>query len=506
MKFYVKNGGKLILMRFDTGAFGSKWCGVWRPPLKLIEYWAFKVDDEWLSPQNCMGFDGKRHLYELKGMRVEEEVLVGDGVKIRLRFKGKRKGKVKVQMEVGINIRRWEENAHDRRYEVIGKRDGFLVKNELGSVRVGGGKFLRGGLYRRHLPGAYHDWDWLEEEQSVFVPGILEKEVDLRKVKEVTFYIEKRDFEPREMGFGYLSDFGFCYLAGFPWFLQFWTRDACFVMLNEIKKGNLKAVKEALLTISKFERDGEIPTKIELDGKAYYYSVDVPGLFVISLCRYLEASKDKKMREKMRGLVNRILRKRMEGLIESYGKDTWMDSLERDGYCLDVQSVWAEAFRSAGKVYGRADWVRRGEKIVRVINEEFWTGDFLLDRLGEDDITANALFPLFFKQLPKDKARKVLKRLESEEFTTERGIRCRSSEDELYDPDEYHLGRVWGLLTGMMIVAEENYGRPEKAEKYKEIIERNKGLRCIDGVDETYDGDSLIPMGCCKQAWSEVWV
>ena len=201
-----------------------------------------------------------------------------------------------------------------------------------------------------------------------------------------------------------------------------------------------------------------------------------------------------------------MLRKRTEGLIESYGKDTWMDSLEREGYCLEVQSVWAEAFRLAGKVYGNPEWVKRGKELTEAINEKFWTGDFLLDRLGEEDITANALFPLFFKQLPKRKASKVLKRLESEEFTTERGVRCRSSEDELYDPDEYHLGRVWGLLTGMMMVAEENYGRLEEARRYREIIERNKGLRCIDGVDETYDGDSLTPMGCCKQAWSEVWV
>ena len=74
----------------------------------------------------------------------------------------------------------------------------------------------------------------------------------------------------------------------------------------------------------------------------------------------------------------------------------------------------------------------------------------------------------------------------------------------MFQPSDYHLGRVWGMLTVLMHYAEAKYKRKKQAEKYKKMIEKNKGIRCVDGIDETYEPDTGNPLGCCNQAWSHL--
>ena len=86
---YFLTNGKLIFHRYCDSGFKTKWTGLWLYDEKFLEYFAFKVNGEWLSPQNVFSFefDGKvaTHYYKLKEMKVKEVLwLSGNSLKIML--------------------------------------------------------------------------------------------------------------------------------------------------------------------------------------------------------------------------------------------------------------------------------------------------------------------------------------------------------------------------------------------------------------------------------------
>jgi hypothetical protein len=53
---YILSGKKAFFHRFCDTGFKTKWTGFWHDGKKFIEYFAFKVNDVWLSPLNCISF------------------------------------------------------------------------------------------------------------------------------------------------------------------------------------------------------------------------------------------------------------------------------------------------------------------------------------------------------------------------------------------------------------------------------------------------------------------
>ena len=48
-KEYVESGRRAFLHRHGDTGFKSKWSGIWFPPYKCYEYFAYKVDGTWLD-------------------------------------------------------------------------------------------------------------------------------------------------------------------------------------------------------------------------------------------------------------------------------------------------------------------------------------------------------------------------------------------------------------------------------------------------------------------------
>jgi len=502
-KFYVLNDGENIFMRFNTSAFGSKWCGLWNLPYKYLEYYAIKINDSWISPGNCYDFkkngNSAEHLYKINDFEVKEKITVGDGVSVEIEVKniGEKTIDTEVSMELGINIRKYGENLHSKHYNITSGKAEITVSNNLGKIKIGNGYFLRKQEHKTHNPGLYHGWDWEEGEQSIFVPGHLINRVKLHKNSKKTFYFHfNKPSDKKVKNTFYTKGLGI--LAGFPWFLQSWGRDTGIVLQNFKDVNKFKEILEILL---KNEMDGRIPNAIYPE-KILYNSADSNPWFIISLHRYISLSNDTEFLKKNKKKILKLMEKAMKkDLIYSYPKETWMDTLEREGYCLEIQSLWAQAFKCAYELFKEDKYKKKSESLVNSINKDFWENDFYKDKLNSHTKTANVLFPLYFGQVPEKRAEKVFKLLENE-FTTPRGILTISRKDIMYHPDDYHLGRVWGVLTALMYYAELKYDRKKQALKYKKIIENNKGIRCIEGLDETYSPDSGNPMGCCNQAWS----
>jgi predicted glycogen debranching enzyme len=552
-KCYVLSNKKTMFFRLTNSVFGSKWCGLWFPSTKVMDYFAFNVNGEWLSEHNFKEFSIKNgtaeHLYEFGDLAVRESITVPKdipGIIIVLNIENKgESGKFKVIMKPGINIRDIGENSHTRVYKIV-ETDPLYITSEMGDLAMRSDArvdFLVDERYIAHTPGAYtHEWSWNDEiEQSVFEPGIAQIELDIRKgtSKSVSFMISDRqnlygladckkiikerqnieasksglysdsaiDTMARTMGsFRNESHIGSGFFAGLPWFQSYWARDTCHSVFAMSNLGMWDEVKKSLITLSRYERDGVIPNTLYLSGVPTYNSSDSSPLFIIALHHHISYSKDYKLLKQMMPVVSRILERGERlvdnGLVLSGPGESWMDTLKRDGHCIDIQSLWTEAFLRASELENKR-YISIANSMIRRINSDFWRDGNFIDVLQDSSSTRpNVLFPLFFGHLEKEKAISALSKLESDEFTSKTGIRSLSSLDPLYHPRAYHDGTVWGLLTGMMCHSEFMYNRVDQGFRYLDIVKNNLGLRCADSIDEVYDGDTGFPMGCVSQAWS----
>ena len=549
---YILSNNRTFFFRFTNSAFGSKWCGLWFPSTKVLEYLAFNINGEWLGENNFKGFSLENgtaeHIYKPGNLVVKERITVplelhGLIDVLQIENRGRRE-KFTLQLKPGINIRDVGENSHTRKYNIIETKP-LYITSDISDIAIFSKtrtKFLIDEKYIGHTPGRYiSDWGWRDEvEQSVYEPGLIETTfeigkgesrnipflisnrqdlddmMDYKKLVEQRselgtnrsgFYSDKQVSKMAQTMFSFANDslFGSGFFAGFPWFQSYWARDSAHIIFSLTNLGMWEEVKKSLFTLARYEKDGNIPNTLYLSGVPNYHAADSGPLFVIALHHYLKYSKDGDSLKKLSPVVDRIIERGVnlinDDLIYSHSGATWMDTLGREGHCIEIQSIWAEAFLRASEILNKK-YVHHANGIVKKMNKIFWRGGFFMDRIGDYSRRANVLFPLFFGQIDKEKAVSALKVLESEKFTSSRGIRSMSSGDPIYNPRAYHDGNVWGLLTGMMCYSEFMYHRIKQGFRYLNMIKRNLGIRCVNSVDEVYTGDSNFPMGCVSQAWS----
>ncbi len=185
--FYSLSGRKLFLYRAANNGFVNKWCGIWKPPFKFYEYFAFRINGEWLSPQNVTSlkyaYYFAAHRYELKSsgnadLNVTEILFIPKDKSalvtlLRLENLSGEEKEVEVMLEAAVNIRRKQEEFNLRQYEstVEQKRKCVLVKSEDDLYACFGTDFAEEALeidhniinfYKEHYPSG--------EFQKCFIP------------------------------------------------------------------------------------------------------------------------------------------------------------------------------------------------------------------------------------------------------------------------------------------------------------------------------------------------
>lgn len=549
---YVLSNPKTFFFRFNNSVFGSKWSGLWFPSTKVMDYFAFNVDGEWLGEHNFKGFSMQNgtaeHVYKTNDLILKERLTIPVNIPgliniLYVENLGENR-KFNITMKPGINMRDIGENVHTRVYKVV-ETNPLYITSDIADLAIrsdGDFDFSVDEKYLAHTPGAYiSEWGWNDEsEQSVYEPGMIHTEIEVKKnrsesipflisnrqnLREMMNYKElikhRNDLEikrsqfysdpslssiSRTMSSFYShSNIGSGFFAGFPWFQSYWGRDSGHIIFALSNLGMWDEVKQSLLTLARYEKNGIIPNTLYLSGVPTYNSSDSSPFFIIALHHYVSYSKDYKTLKQLMPKVNSILERGetfiRNGMIHSNPGETWMDTLNRQGYCIDIQSLWAEAFLRAADL-GDKKHISIANSLIKSINTAFWKDGYFLDILNSTSRRPNVLFPLFFGHIENDKAEAALSVLESDEFTSSVGIRSLSSRDANYNPRDYHNGNVWGLLTGMMCHSEFVYNRVKQGSKYLNLIKKNLGIRCFDSVDEVYDGDTGFPLGCVSQAWS----
>ena len=559
---YSQKGFTGFLYRHVDSGFRTKWCGFWTPPIKVLDYYAYNVNGEWLGADSQVRFSLEKekaiHRHELKkqGLEISETVSVPLNRKamisvLEIKNVSSKEKKIDLSVEVGINIRTKDENWHTRGYEAryspIRRAVDIKANGISGFARIGIGKaegvsieFSGEGEYRDHHPG---------EKERCFIPGQIRIKTILKpgKKKEIPVIFSGSDISKADVSENYddtaknwkemndakkmlltklfsterietpdpridnafswsavnlislihnsANDFGI--FAGLPWFLRFWGRDSLWSIFGLVDVGEFDAAKECLKDMAK-NSDKKVATVTDTSGKSTYYSDDTDPLFLIALDYYVRNSGDLEFDKEMKGLTEKIVKNLKvdeKNLVVTGKNGSWMDSIEREGTQIEIQSLWVEALKRYDS--------KKSQALLKALDSVFWNNheNFPKDTSTDESMTVNCAVPVMLGQLSKSRSVITLNRIE-EEFKTAYGVRTRSPHSYGYGPSAYHTGASWGLSTGWVAAASFGQGMGDYGIQYIKSMADEVEDNQVSGMAECVDADSGELIGATMQAWS----
>jgi glycogen debranching enzyme len=532
---YILAGKKAFFHRFADSTFRNKWCGFWAMPYKYIDYIACKVDGAWLNPESAVGcdYDGSRasHKYRVHDGFVDEVIFIPENRKsLALMIKSSKERDIEI--EIAINIRKREENWHDRTYA----QEGLTFKSDAGRITIKSmptgevvnsycKDYQSGGVNERCLVVVYKlrgdevnvSFDVDAAEEMTLHQDLKDKEkyyqalVRNKLISDSKLLV--RGFEWSILNLEMLNheSSGNGYFGGYPWFTMFWGRDSGWVIPAIVDLGFFDKAKNALQFLADSSKNGQIPNYVLTSGEKDYVTIDATPLWIIAMHRYIMNSGDLTFLKKNESVLKSAL-KWCESREDAFGFlrhddncfETWVDTYSRAKKAVDVQALWIHSMECYSRLMEllKQKFTKNVALIKENFDKKFWckNTNYYFDRIEPEAkaVTANAIVPLLFG-IP-NHAKEVLAAIESPALTTDWGVRSLSNKDPDYDPDSYHKGNVWGFLTGLAACAEFKYG--ENGMRYMQLLANNLENGCLGAMPEIYSGDIRKSGGCCMQAWN----
>jgi glycogen debranching enzyme len=191
----------------------------------------------------------------------------------------------------------------------------------------------------------------------------------------------------------------------------------------------------------------------------------------------------------------------------------------------ELQAYWyaglelgAAAFFIAGDRAYALELMGKARDLKRRFNRAFWMEDtqFYALALGPDkqpirSIASNAGHLLTTGIVPRERGRRVARRLMEPDMFSGWGIRTLSSEHVAYNPFSYHLGSVWPVENGTIAFGLARYGCWDELYRLTEglfaatdLFEANQLPEVMGGLarDERHPHPGIYPASCAPQGWS----
>ncbi|MEM0243056.1 MAG: amylo-alpha-1,6-glucosidase [Candidatus Aenigmatarchaeota archaeon] len=529
--------------RFINSEFPTKWCGLWDKNKKYLDYFAIKINDEWLSKENQSGFlynlNSATHFYELKDFVVNEKIYFKNALIISLNITNKKaeSKNFRILFEFGANFRNFDEGLIEKKYDAEYIENKAIVKSEDRKMIFKSNKngiFIGNEIYKIHypsnqsfkcfIPKDFVVYDFIDNYYKIKFYFFLEKEI-IKKENLKRFLLENRlntnfDFVDELYKIAILnlnSCFnGNAFIAGYPWFTYYWSRDAAFSIIGASLTSMQDFSLKSLLYFFKYFEDN-VPNFI-LENKIAYNSKDSLPLLIISLYEYIKNTGDLSL---LNILKNKLIRafewyrknSTEHGFIYSNSNETWMDTIDREGYCLEIQTFWYKALECLSKIFRILKLIELSnlsniyaEKLKENILKYFLKDGVFVDNIKNKRVTINSIFPFVF-DVCKDK--EIFKNIEShlkENF----GFLSLSKFDSEFKDNEYHKGASWYHLNALVSYIYFKLGMFEDGLKMLKNLYELKDAYCKNSLIEVYNAknkDILIkkPIGFEETSYLQSW-
>ena len=310
--------------------------------------------------------------------------------------------------------------------------------------------------------------------------------------------------------------------AGLPWFFQFWHRDEA-ISLLQIYKINKDLAKEIILSqLETIMNNGQIPKsrfyKIEEIG---VQSADALGWLanrIIKLSEKYDLAEDFKMEivSKIENATTKLLKERTkDDLAISFKNETWMDSLERGGERIEVQSCRYNIYDLLHKFTGNDQYEILKKELTDKIREKFYANKMLMDGPEDKTIRPNIFLAAYLhpELLTNKKWEKCFDKILPKLYLDWGGVSSVDTTSDKFIPEDtgensmsYHNGNSWYWINNLVALVLYKLN-PHKYSFYiDEIMEASTNEILYYGIaghhSEVSSAKDQTFAGCNAQLWS----
>ena len=392
----------------------------------------------------------------------------------------------------------------------------------------------------------YHSYDWLEErfvrnyeldkkrssppfEKAVFKALILKGEDfifsasknrqealdNLDKKIETKNYQERKeplDFVVAERGLDNLVVDGQKIYAGFPWFFQFWKRDEA-ISLRGLNIIDSKKAKNVFWSLIEEGERGPRGNKIA-DGLGWTYKRAF--LFLNDLSKEEEDKIISHLRRDVDFSPGEVLQ-------VTEKKETWMDSISREGARIEIQALQLAIYK-LGRLLdseNKDKYAKLEEDLSKKVKGIFWDGSILADGYDpETDWVDKTVRPNIFlayyiyPELLDEESWKICFRRALQELWLDwGGLSTISQEDPRYkpqhtgeNPESYHQGNSWFFVNNLAAVAMNRLDEGKFSYEVNKILKASREDLLWNGAvghhSEVSSAETQKAEGAISQAWS----
>ncbi|MBU4493094.1 MAG: hypothetical protein KKA61_01890 [Nanoarchaeota archaeon] len=314
--------------------------------------------------------------------------------------------------------------------------------------------------------------------------------------------------------------------AGLPWFFQFWTRDEAVSLKALILQGNFNLAKNILFRhLKSVLHDGKLIIKPD----SLLRSADSAGwiskraedlIYILKSKKILKNNLTKKEIKKIEERIGHSLDFMIkyhtrEHLVFNNAKETWMDSLQRDGFRIEIQAMQLSMYKLMYELTNNRIYQELESDLKKEVRKKFWNKKYLADGLDDFTIRPNIFIAAYI--YPELLAKKewiicfdnILKHL----WNNWGGLSTIDKKSLLFRPEHtgennesYHNGDSWFWINNLAAIV---LYRSDK-KRYKKYIDKileasTKEILWQGAIGhhaELSSSKELRSEGCLAQAWS----
>ncbi len=303
--------------------------------------------------------------------------------------------------------------------------------------------------------------------------------------------------------------------AGLPWFYQFWLRDEA-MALKALTFLDKKLAKElSLIRLQSFLRMNSLNFEgtQSLDGLLLY----LKKIFDI----YVENPSFFNVRESKLFLsvfihISKLLKEsEINGLLFCDGKKTWMDSIKRSDFALEIQFLYAAFLSNLFKLTKNTTILNSLNKLIRVIRNKYYENGILKDGVDDLTIRPNVFLAYYYysRVFRKSEWEKIFDITLEKIYLEWGGISTIDKNSPHFtsfytgeNPRSYHQGDSWFYLNNIAAWCLLDVNFQKYSNKIKSIIQSSSEdilKKLIPGYSsELSSAGAFAPAGSFCQLWS----
>ena len=314
--------------------------------------------------------------------------------------------------------------------------------------------------------------------------------------------------------------------AGLPWFFQFWTRDEAISLKALMLYGNFNLAKNILLKhLKAVLHDGKLIIKPDsllrsADSAGWISKRAEDFVYILKnkkiLKNNLTKKEIKKIEERIGHSLDFMIKYHTRGhLVFNNAKETWMDSLQRDGFRIEIQAMQISMYKLMHKLTNNKIYQELESDLKKDVRKKFWNKKCLADGLDDYTIRPNIFIAAYI--YPELLAKKewitcfdnALKRL----WNSWGGLSTVDKKSELFisehtgeNNESYHNGDSWFWINNLAAIVLYRLDKKRFKKYIDKIVEASTKEILWHGMighhSELSSSKELKSEGCLSQAWS----